>query len=515
MITLVVRAGASYRGFMHLLAQLSAPDAAFLALAVGLALLFEFVNGFHDTANAVATVIYTNSMPPWLAVVWSGLWNLIGVLVSTVIFNGGVAFTIVALLPGDVVANIGSAAGFAMIFSLLISAILWNLGTWYLGLPASSSHTLIGAILGVGLAHTVSIAGAKFGQGVDWTDAGMAFLALLISPVIGFVFAGGLLWISKRLIPDPVLYTAPLQNRPPPLWIRSLLVLTCTGVSAAHGSNDGQKGMGLMLLILIALWPAKYAINMDLAQSQFQELQTTARLIQPDLKSRASAQPMSDDIAAAAVDSFIHGQISPSTKDTFAALAVLNKRIAAVLDSHQSLADLSTADRRLIRTDFYLANGAITRLIKQNQFTDPAERQQFAAYAKNMDATIRFIPLWIIFATAFALGLGTMIGWRRVVQTVGEKIGRQRLSYAQGASAGLVAMVTIGLASAIRLPVSTTHVVSSGVAGTMTANNGGLQTRTVRNLILAWVLTVPVCVILGAGFFSAALYFVIDVLHRH
>jgi PiT family inorganic phosphate transporter len=499
---------------MHLLAQLSAPDAAFLALAVGLALLFEFVNGFHDTANAVATVIYTNSMPPWLAVVWSGLWNLIGVLVSTVIFNGGVAFTIVALLPGDVVANIGSAAGFAMIFSLLISAILWNLGTWYLGLPASSSHTLIGAILGVGLAHTVSAAGAKFAQGVDWTDAGMAFLALLISPVIGFVFAGGLLLISKRLIPDPVLYTPPVQNRPPPLWIRSLLIFTCTGVSAAHGSNDGQKGMGLMLLILIALWPAKYAINMDLDPLQFQQMQTTSRLIQPDLNSRASAEPMSDDAAAAALGSYVHGSNFP-IKDTFAALAVLNQRIASVLDSHHGLADLSTADRRLLRTDMYLASGAITRMISQNLFADPAERQQFAAYAKNMDATTRFIPIWIIFATAIALGLGTMIGWRRVVQTVGEKIGRQQLTYAQGASAGLVAMVTISLASAIRLPVSTTHVVSSGVAGTMTANKGGLQVRTVRNLILAWVLTVPVCVILGAGFFSAALYFVIDVLHRH
>jgi PiT family inorganic phosphate transporter len=500
---------------MHVLAQLSAPDAAFLALAVGLALLFEFVNGFHDTANAVATVIYTNSMPPWAAVVWSGLWNLIGVLVSTAIFNAGVAFTIVALLPGDVVANIGSAAGFAMIFSLLISAILWNLGTWYLGLPASSSHTLIGAILGVGLAHAVSIAGVKFGQGVNWADAGMAFLALLISPVIGFVFAGGLLLLSKIVLPDPMLYEPPPPDRPPPFWIRTVLILTCTGVSAAHGSNDGQKGMGLMLLILIALWPAKYAVNMDLDALQVRQMETNARLVQLELNARGGSDGLNEDVATSTLESYLHGSMTGADGHTFAALSVLNSRIAAILDGHGSLAEVSTENRRLLRTDMYLASDAIGRLISQNQITDPSQREQFKAYAKALDATTRYIPIWVILATAFSLSLGTMIGWRRVVQTVGEKIGRQQLTYAQGASAGLVAMATIGLASAFHLPVSTTHVVSSGVAGTMTANRSGLQVRTVRNLILAWVFTLPVCVVLGAGFFSAALYFVIDVLHRH
>jgi PiT family inorganic phosphate transporter len=402
-----------------------------------------------------------------------------------------------------------------MIFSLLISAILWNLGTWYLGLPASSSHTLIGAILGVGLAHTVSASGAKFGNGVDWADAGMAFLALLISPVIGFVFAGGLLWISKRLVPDPVLYKPPLNNRPPPLWIRSLLIFTCTGVSAAHGSNDGQKGMGLMLLILIALWPAKYAVNLDLDTSQVRQMELGARLVQLELNARGGVDGLSDDVATSTLESYLHGVSAGADKHTFAALAVLNGRIAAILDDRATLSDVSTADRRLLRTDMYLASDAITRLISQNRITNAEQREQFTAYAKSLDATTRHIPFWVILATAFSLGLGTMIGWRRVVQTVGEKIGRQQLTYAQGASAGLVAMATIGLASAFRLPVSTTHVVSSGVAGTMTANKGGLQTRTVRNLIIAWVLTLPVCVVLGAGFFSAALYFVIDVLHRH
>jgi len=321
--------------------------------------------------------------------------------------------------------------------------------------------------------------------------------------------------LSKIVLPDPMLYEPPPPDRPPPFWIRTVLILTCTGVSAAHGSNDGQKGMGLMLLILIALWPAKYAVNLDLDTSQVRQMELGARLVQLELNARGGVDGLSDDVATSTLESYLHGVSAGADKHTFAALAVLNGRIAAILDDRATLSDVSTADRRLLRTDMYLASDAITRLISQNRITNAEQREQFTAYAKSLDATTRHIPFWVILATAFSLGLGTMIGWRRVVQTVGEKIGRQQLTYAQGASAGLVAMATIGLASAFRLPVSTTHVVSSGVAGTMTANKGGLQTRTVRNLIIAWVLTLPVCVVLGAGFFSAALYFVIDVLHRH
>jgi inorganic phosphate transporter, PiT family len=159
--------------------------ALFLLLALALALSFEFVNGFHDTANAVATVIYTHTLKPVYAVVWSGLWNLIGVLTST----GLVAFSVVSLLPVELVLNVGSGAGFAMVFSLLISAIIWNVGTWYLGLPASSSHTLIGSIMGVGLANSL-LSGKVFGEGVNWAKAQEVFSSLLFSPIMGFVAAG-------------------------------------------------------------------------------------------------------------------------------------------------------------------------------------------------------------------------------------------------------------------------------------------------------------------------------------
>ena len=157
--------------------------ATFLALALGMALSFEFVNGFHDTANAVATVIYTHALRPWVAVTWSGLFNFLGVLTS----SGAVAFGIVALLPVELVLNVGSGAGFAMVFALLLSAIIWNVGTWYLGLPASSSHTLIGSIMGVGLANSLMSPGHVFGEGVNWAKTQEVFSSLLFSPIVGFV----------------------------------------------------------------------------------------------------------------------------------------------------------------------------------------------------------------------------------------------------------------------------------------------------------------------------------------
>src|SRR5271165_5469042 len=230
-----------------------------LGVALLVALGFEFVNGFHDTANAVATVIYTHSMEPHLAVVWSGAWNFIGVLVS----SGAVAFGIVSLLPVELILQVGSRAGFSMVFALLIAAIIWNVGTWYFGLPASSSHTLIGSIVGVGLANSVLTAGHQFGDGVNWGKLQDTLLALLVSPLIGFFFSALLLLVMKALIKDPALYTEPPKDTPPKLWIRSLLILTCTGVSFAHGSNDGQKGMGLILLILIGIVPAAFALDLS------------------------------------------------------------------------------------------------------------------------------------------------------------------------------------------------------------------------------------------------------------
>src|ERR1700730_4480821 len=313
--------------------------ALFLILALLMALSFEFVNGFHDTANAVATVIYTHSLKPWIAVVWSGLWNLIGVLTST----GAVAFAVIALLPVELVLNVGSGAGFAMVFALLISAIIWNVGTWYLGLPVSSSHTLIGSIMGVGLANSM-ISGHVFGEGVNWAKASEVFSSLIVSPIVGFVCSAILFLLVKFLVRRPELYQAPDPTKAPPWWIRSVLVITCTGVSFAHGSNDGQKGMGLIMLILIGIVPTIYALNLDADPKAVADLEITARKTLAMLDLAGNGQNMEDQAAADELSAFLK-TTGKFTDNTFPALAAKNRDIVNRLNGKNSFNDIAKADR--------------------------------------------------------------------------------------------------------------------------------------------------------------------------
>jgi PiT family inorganic phosphate transporter len=482
-------------------------SALFLFLALALALGFEFVNGFHDTANAVATVIYTHTLRPYVAVIWSGIWNLIGVLTST----GAVAYGIIALLPVELVINIGSSAGFAMVFALLLSAIIWNLGTWYLGLPASSSHTLIGSIMGVGLANSMMTPGHVFGEGVNWVQAKNIGLSLIVSPVVGFCCAALLLLLAKALIKRPELYAAPEKDKAPPLWIRAILVLTCTGVSFAHGSNDGQKGMGLLMLILIGVVPGAFALKMNTDEAAIHRIAEESQRVSAALKSEATAAARDTD-PVTEVSAFLkEGSKKPVVP--YAALYQLNDSIAGKLANVRSFSELAKEDRRSMRTSVFLVGASLGKLLSQNLVSDPSERKILADYRADLDKLTKYIPAWVKLAVAIALGLGTMIGWKRIVVTVGEKIGKAHLTYAQGASAELVAMCTIGAADHFGLPVSTTHVLSSGVAGTMLANHSGLQTKTLRNLLLAWVLTLPVCIFLGASLFSAGLFIVLRFVH--
>jgi len=485
--------------------HLSVATMMFLLLALGLALSFEFVNGFHDTANAVATVIYTHTLKPTYAVVWSGCWNLIGVLAST----GGIAFAVIALLPVELVISVGSGAGFAMVFALLISAIIWNVGTWYFGLPASSSHTLIGSIMGVGLANSAMAKGHVFGEGVNWAKASEVGISLLVSPVIGFVCAALLLLLSKALIKREDLYRAPDKDQPPPPWIRGLLMLTCTGVSYAHGSNDGQKGMGLIMLILIGILPATYAVNLDTTEVSVQEIAQSAVAIRSQMGRHAPGVALAGYQTSADELSSYLKTTGVSTERTYAAISNECFEISEMMQGKKSLAELSIDERRTLRTSLYLVAESLGKLLKQHKLTDPEDIAADALLKSRMDKVTKFIPLWVKVAVAVALGLGTMIGWKRIVVTVGEKIGKEHLTYAQGASAELVAMGTIMAADYMSLPVSTTHVLSSGIAGTMAANRSGLQMDTLRNLLLAWVLTLPVSVLLGAGIFAFGLNLVI------
>jgi PiT family inorganic phosphate transporter len=492
----------------HYFGSLDTLHVLFLVLALGMAFGFEFVNGFHDTANAVATVIYTHSLPPYVAVIWSGMWNLIGVLQST----GAVAFGIVALLPVELVMNVGTAAGFAMVFSLLISAILWNLGTWYLGLPASSSHTLVGSIMGVGLMNSLLNSGGLM-QGVNWGQAKSVGLTLLVSPIVGFLCTAILFLLVKAIIKNPQLYSEPDPHKAPPLWIRAILCLTCTGVSYSHGSNDGQKGMGLIMLILIGIIPSMYALDLGASPAAIGKIVSSSQAAAPILEKLNPGATADPGTATKTLTAYLKPE-GTFTKDIFPALAEKNNEIATTLAGCKNLADIPEAQRSALRKALYAMAATLGKLDK-GKVIKGADAGALADYKSALDKETKFIPTWVKVAVAMALGFGTMIGWKRIVVTVGEKIGKSHLTYAQGASAELVAMFTIGLATRYGLPVSTTHVLSSGVAGAMAANHSGLQMNTLRNLLLAWVLTLPVCIFLGAMFFAGALLVLAHVSGLH
>jgi inorganic phosphate transporter, PiT family len=467
-----------------------------LVVALLIALGFEFVNGFHDTANAVATVIYTHSLEPNIAVVWSGLCNLAGVLSS----SGLVAFTVITLLPVELILQVSAGAGFAMVFALLIAAILWNLSTWWLGLPASSSHTMVGSIIGVGVANQLMSAHNSGTSGVDWEQATKVFKVLLISPLVGFGAAALLFLLAKATIKYPTLYEAPKDAAPPPWPIRLLLVITCTGVSFFHGSNDGQKGMGLIMLILIGTVPTAYALNHAVTAGGVQDFIAASEQAGHVLDRHVDKNGMLGADPRAEVTDYIRTkQIQP---DTILALRELVEDLNHEVALYREFKAVPANQQTNVRNDMYVASEAI-RLMQKNH--NPAftkdENAALANYKSKVDKATKFIPTWVKVAVALALGMGTMVGWKRIVVTVGEKIGKEHLTYAQGATAELVAMATIFAADNFGLPVSTTHVLSSGVAGTMAANRSGLQISTIRNIAAAWVFTLPASALLSGTLF--------------
>lgn len=440
---------------------------------------FEFVNGFHDTANAVATVIYTNSMKPWAAVIWSGMMNALGV------FLGGitVAMGIVNLLPVETLIDQNISHSISMIGALLISAISWNLLTWYFGIPCSSSHTLIGSILGVGIAYSFLPDAA--GAAVNWTKATEIGMSLLISPLFGFSVTIVLMYFlrvaTRKKSYGEDLFKEPKKNAPPPPWIRAILLLTCTGVSFFHGQNDGQKGVGLVMLILIGIVPGYFALNTTFDSTKLNEplvrIEQVISAIDPAPLSEADRKILEE---SKALDVRLQGTLSAS------------------------VSSIPQAERFNIRKDILVLDRNLNKLLKKEEVRVSASDQ--AVIKTNLKALRKvtdYSPGWVIVMIAMSLGLGTMIGWKRIVKTIGEKIGKEHLSYAQGASAELVAASTIGMSSYFGLPVSTTHVLSSGVAGSMVASKGvkNLQPETVRNILLAWFLTLPVVMMMSGSLF--------------
>ena len=468
-----------------------------LGIALTIALGFEFVNGFHDTANAVATVIYTHSLNPVVAVVWSGFFNFLGVITS----SGAVAYTIITLLPVELILQVGNQAGYAMIFALLLAAIIWNLGTWWVGIPNSSSHALIGSIMGVGLANQLMAPAGNATSGVDWNQAINVFQALLFSPLIGFVGAAGLLLLMKFAIRAPALYQEPKTDAPPPAWIRGLLILTCTGVSFGHGGNDGQKGMGLIMLILIGAAPTAYALNRTMPDSAMPAFVSGAQAAQAALAKLAGALPAPTIEAARTTVGDALRTRKVDAPPVYAALSVISGDISQQVAHYRTLKLVPASETPNLRNEMYLVGDALRLIGKGKTNLDKPTSATLKSFQGTLESGTRFIPTWVKVGVAIALGLGTMVGWKRIVVTVGERIGKTHLTYAQGAAAEIVAASTILAAQYYALPVSTTHILSSGVAGTMAANGSGLQGGTLRNIALAWVMTLPAAILLAGGLY--------------
>lgn len=450
----------------------------FLVVCLLLACFFEFINGFHDTANAVATVIYTNTLKPTVAVVWSGIWNFLGVITGGI----AVAMGIVNLLPMEVLVDSNVYHGIAMILALLISAIIWNFGTWFLGIPSSSSHSVIGAILGIGIAFYF-LPGNTGGSAVNWDKAKDTGLALLISPMAGFAVAIIIMYIFKRLIKNDYIYKEPIPGKTPPIWIRIILTITCTLVSFFHGQNDGQKGVGLIMMILIGILPGYFAIDKTV---NLQSEQASLKKIEI-LMTKADTSVLSGKELKMYHEIYKHGA-----------------HFDGALHNNFDAEAIPLTERFSVRKDVVkITKGAEKLIAGGNLSLSANELKDLKAEIKASKKLIEYAPSWVIIMISLSLGLGTMVGWKRIVKTVGEKIGKQHMSYAQGASAELTASIMIGIASASGLPVSTTHVLSSGVAGTMVAKKGlkNLQKKTVKSIILAWVFTLPVTIILSGSLF--------------
>jgi phosphate/sulfate permease len=289
--------------------------------------------------------------------------------------------------------------------------------------------------------------------------------------------------MTRKTPMEDIVFKEPKKNTPPPMWIRGILFLTCTLVSFFHGSNDGQKGVGLMMLILIGVVPAYFALDVNFDPS----------------KLPSSLQKIEHIIST--IDSTT---LSKSDRIRLNETKGMNARLQTAFTSYSVVSDIPKSQKFLVRKDVMVMDRNINSLLKKEEVrVSASEKDTIKKELKNVRKITDYSPKWVIIMISLSLGFGTMIGWKRIVKTVGEKIGKEHLTYAQGASAEMVASVTIGLAGSYGWPVSTTHVLSSGIAGSMVASKGvkNLQPDTVRNILMAWFLTLPVVMIMGGSLF--------------
>jgi low-affinity inorganic phosphate transporter len=478
-----------------------------LGLALLFVLFYEAINGFHDTANAVATVIYTRAMREQLAVVMAGVFNFLGVLLGGL----SVAYAIVHLLPTDLLLNINSVQGLAMMFSVLLAAIIWNLGTWYFGIPASSSHTLIGSIIGVGLTNAI-VTHTSIVDALNLPKMMQIFLSLILSPLVGLVMAGAMIFCLRRFWGGSKkrnrIHLTPAQRekkdgkRKPPFWTRIMLILSAIGVSFSHGANDGQKGIGLLMLVLIGVAPAGFVVDMSASGYDIAHTRDSLGHLEQYYENHRDAIPniVGQD----------HAEPLPAMSTTTAYHCDNSRALVAIGHAQQllngviSYEQLEPDQRGRLRRLLLCVADTAAKVTKLPEIST-AEKHYVQNLREDLLVTVEYAPIWIIISVALALALGTMVGWRRVAITIGEKIGKKGMTYAQGVSAQITAAVSIGVASYTGMPVSTTQVLSSAVAGTMLVDGGGVQSKTVKNIFLAWVLTLPVAVVLSGSLYWIAL----------
>lgn len=467
------------------------------SLAVGLLIFslilvmaFEATNGFHDAANAVATVIYTKSLQPGQAVVWSGFMNFLGVLIGGI----SVAYALVELLPAEVLSPPSGAPAVPMLVALFVAALVWNIGTWYFGLPNSSSHCLIGALIGIALGNAL-IRDRSFGDGVHWSQVWSVLEALALSPLLGFVLSAVLYFGLRKTAHDPNLYK-PAGDEPPVWWMRCILILTCTGVSFAHGTNDGQKSIGLIMLSIIGLFPALFALNPEATQS----LNGLPQMVQ-------AATPLiakyGDDEKTRALDAAkrLQGSPIPAVEPTsFAGIPQAEQPA----DRQLGLQSDAAKARSTVRDDVYRLISELKHVEESKGISDD-DKNKAKSLSKQLGDTVEYAPWWVRILSAVCLGIGTMIGYQRIVTTLGQRLGKVHLTPAQGAAAELVSSVLIGISGFTGLPVSTTHIVTSGIAGTMVSSGAGLRYGMLYRIVIAWLVTLPVTILI-----AGSLYYLLD-----
>lgn len=490
----------------HLFTGLDLSTSLFLVLALLFVLFYEAINGFHDTANAVATVIYTRAMRAQLAVMMAGLFNFLGVLLGGL----SVAYAIVHILPTDLLLNVGSSHGLAMIFSILLAAIIWNLGTWYFGLPASSSHTLIGAIIGIAVTNAL-VTGGSLVEALNLPKVINIFLSLILSPIVGMVIAGFLIFLLRKYWSGTKKrrrnHMTPAQRekkdgkKKPPFWTRIALIVSAIGVSYSHGANDGQKGIGLVMLVLIGVAPAGFVVNMN--ASGYDITRTRDAVNHLEQYYQQHNPQVSTLIAPPTTNSTAIDPNEPFHCSSENGLATVH-HAQDLLNNLSSYDQLSVENRSQVRRLLLCMSDTADKIAKLPE-TSSDDKRFLGNLKSDLNGTIEYAPIWIILAVALALSLGTMVGWRRVATTIGEKIGKNGMTYAQGMSAQITAAVSIGIASYTGMPVSTTHILSSSVAGTMIVDGGGVQSKTIRSIALAWVLTLPVSILLSGALYWIAL----------